>query len=382
MSAEPTVPERDAVDEFLGAPQSGWAGGARSALDYHVAIGGFHGAERDRHLLLPALQAVQGAIGWVSPGALNYICERLSVPPAEAHGVASFYALLALEERPTRVAHVCEDVSCRTRGGRELLAAVAGRHDVVPSPCLGQCDRSPAVLVQRAGEPDVSLWGATPQNVIALLAGAPLIDPTPGHYGIPQSERGSGDLRLLCRVGAIDPYSLSDYCAAGGYEALKKALEMGPSRIIEEVKQSGIRGRGGAAFPMGVKWESVTRAAAEPLLVCNADEAEPGTFKDRGLMEGDPFSLVESMTIAGHAIGARRGYLYIRGEYPRAARHVAYASGERRTSAGRPKKKHSNRCRACAANRRFQSGRISTASPCRRTKSCRACRAVSVASVW
>ena len=325
MSAEPTAPEQAAVDDFLGSPQSGWAGGARSAIDHHVAFGGFHGAEENRHLLLPALQAVQSAIGWVSPGALNYVSERLSVPPGEAYGVASFYALLALEERPARVAHVCEDVSCRTRGGRELLAALAGRHDVVPSPCLGQCDRSPAVLVQRAGDPDLSLWGATPQNVIALLSGAPLIDPAPGHYGIPQTERGSKDLRLLHRVGAVDPYSLDDYCVAGGYEALKKAIEIGPGRIIEEVKQSGIRGRGGAAFPMGVKWESVAGSGSKPLLVCNADEAEPGTFKDRGLMEGDPFSLVESMTIAGYAIGAGRGYLYIRGEYPRAARHVASA---------------------------------------------------------
>ncbi len=325
MSAAPTASERAAVDELLGSPESGWAGGARSAVDHHIAYGGFHGAESTRHLLLPALQAVQGAIGWVSRGALNYVCERLSVPPAEAHGVASFYALLALEERPARVVHVCEDVSCRTRGGRELLAALAGRDDVVPSPCLGQCDRSPAVLVQRAGDSDLSLWGATPQSVIAVLAGAPLIDPTPGHYGIPQSEGGAADLRLLHRVGAVDPYSLDDYRAAGGYGALSKALEMGPARIIEEVKRSGIRGRGGAAFPMGIKWESVAEAGSERLLVCNADEAEPGTFKDRGLMEGDPFSLVESMTIAGYAIGAQRGYLYIRGEYPRAARHVASA---------------------------------------------------------
>ncbi|MDH5371399.1 MAG: NAD(P)H-dependent oxidoreductase subunit E [Acidimicrobiia bacterium] len=325
MSATPSESERAAVDEFLGAPSSGWAGGARSELDHHVALGGYHGAVETRHLLLPALQAVQGAIGWVSPGALNYVCERLSVPPAEAHGVASFYALLALEKRPPRVAHVCEDVSCRTRGGRELLAALSGRDDVVPSPCLGQCDRSPAVLLQRAGEPDLSLWGATPQNVIALLAGAPLIDPAPGHYGIPQSEYGSEQLRLLSRVGVVDPYSLDDYRAAGGYAGLARALEMGPKSIIEEVKRSGIRGRGGAAFPMGIKWEAVAGTSSERLLVCNADEAEPGTFKDRGLMEGDPFSLVESMTIAGYAIGASRSYLYIRGEYPRAARHVAGA---------------------------------------------------------
>ena len=130
---------------------------------------------------------------------------------------------------------------------------------------------------------------------------------------------------MLRRVGAINPYSIDDYRAADGYTALAKALEMGPRQVIDEVKRSGIRGRGGAAFPMGVKWEAVSGADSERLLVCNADEAEPGTFKDRGLMEGDPFSLVESMTIAGYAIGARRGYLYVRGEYPRAAHHVARA---------------------------------------------------------
>jgi NADH-quinone oxidoreductase subunit F len=261
----------------------------------------------------------------VSPGALNYVCQRLSVPPAEAYAVASFYALLATEERPSRVAHVCEDVSCRTRGGRELIDALAGRNDVVPSPCLGQCDRSPAVLVQRAGEYDANLWNATPDTVVDMLDGMTPIDPHPGQFGVPQSESGSDGLRLLHRVGLIDPYSLDDYRATGGYEALTRALEKPPSEIIEEVKRSGIRGRGGAAFPMGTKWEAVASAGSAPVLVCNADEAEPGTFKDRGLMEGDPFSLVEAITIAGYAIGAHRGYLYIRGEYPRAARHVASA---------------------------------------------------------
>ena len=135
----------------------------------------------------------------------------------------------------------------------------------------------------------------------------------------------SDSLLLLRRVGAIDPYSLDDYRETDGYRALARALAMEPREIIEEVKHSGIRGRGGAAFPMGVKWEAVADAGPERVLVCNADEAEPGTFKDRGLMEGDPFSLVEAMTIAGYSLGASRGYLYIRGEYPRAARHVASA---------------------------------------------------------
>ncbi len=325
MSVETSDAERAAVDELLGAPDSGWVGGDRSAADHHIARGGVRQAAGVRHLLLPALQAAQGAIGWVSPGALNYISERLSVPPAEAYAVATFYALLATEERPRRVAHVCEDVSCRTRGGRELFEELRERDDVVASPCLGQCDRSPAVLMQRAGEYDASLWYSTPESVVDVLEGAEPIDPNPGHFGIPQTEAGSDGLRLLHRVGAIDPYSLDDYRTAHGYAALSKALEMTPTELIEEVKRSGIKGRGGAAFPMGVKWEAVVAQGSDPVLVCNADEAEPGTFKDRGIMEGDPFSLVEAMTIAGYAIGAHRGYLYIRGEYPRAARHVASA---------------------------------------------------------
>lgn len=325
MSAQPNEAERVAVDQLLGTPGSGWVGGTRLPVDFHVAIGGYDRAAGIRHLLLPTLQAIQGAIGWVSRGALNYACERLSVPPAEAFAVASFYALLATDERPSRVAHVCEDVSCRTRGGQDLIEALADRADVVPSPCLGQCDRSPAVLVQRAGEYDASLWNASPDTVVDVLEGQAPIDPTPGQFGVPQSELDSEGLRLLHRVGVIDPYSLDDYQATGGYTALAKALTRQPGEIIEEVKRSGIRGRGGAAFPMGAKWEAVAAAGSVPILVCNADEAEPGTFKDRGLMEGDPFALVEAMTIAGYAIGAERGYLYIRGEYPRAARHVSKA---------------------------------------------------------
>ena len=125
-------------------------------------------------------------------------------------------------------------------------------------------------------------------------------------------------LQLLSRVGVIDPRSLAEYRETGGYRALSHALTLGPAAVIEEVKKSGLKGRGGAAFPTGVKWEAVAREPGPKIVVCNADESEPGTFKDRVVMEGDPFALVEAMTIAGYAVGAERGYLYIRGEYPRA----------------------------------------------------------------
>ena len=133
-------------------------------------------------------------------------------------------------------------------------------------------------------------------------------------------------LRLLRRVGVVDPESLDDYRAHGGYAALRRAVELGPTRVITEVTDSALTGRGGAAFPTGVKWDGVARAPERPhYLVCNADESEPGTFKDRVLMESDPFGLVEAMTIAGYATGCERGYLYIRGEYPLATRRLQHA---------------------------------------------------------
>ena len=328
MSDVPTSSERAAVDALLGPPGSSWEGGAHQPLDHRVAFGGYHRSVESRHMLLPALHAVQDRIGWISRGALNYICERLIVPPAEAYGVAGFYALLSLEERPSRVAHVCDDVACRYVGGLAILADTDGRPDVHPSPCLGQCDRGPAVFMQRAGEEDAVLVGATTRRVAEILDGDEAPVPT---VAVPQI--GDPSLRLLRRIGVVDPTSLDQYRASGGYEALARAIEMGPGQVLAEIKASKLQGRGGAAFPMGIKWEAVARSTVKPrYLICNADESEPGTFKDRVLMEGDPFSLVESMTIAGLTIGAERGYLYIRAEYPLALARIEGALSQVRAA--------------------------------------------------
>jgi NADH-quinone oxidoreductase subunit F len=133
-------------------------------------------------------------------------------------------------------------------------------------------------------------------------------------------------------VGIVDPSSLADYRAHGGYAALRRALEFGPQGVLREVKDSKLVGRGGAAFPTGVKWEAVARQPGRPhYLVCNADESEPGTFKDRELMEGDPFAVLESMTIAAYATGCERGYVYLRGEYPQAQHALDHALAEARS---------------------------------------------------
>lgn len=123
----------------------------------------------------------------------------------------------------------------------------------------------------------------------------------------------------FARVGVIDPVSVSDYEAHGGWLGLRNALTLTPADIVSSVTASGLRGRGGAAFPAGIKWQTVLKAQAEQkYIVCNADEGDSGTFSDRMLMEGDPFCLIEGMIIAGTAVGATQGYIYLRSEYPRA----------------------------------------------------------------
>ena len=325
-AAMATEAERAAVDLFLGEPDSGWSGGERAPADYHIALGGYHEAAEQRHLLLPVLRALQAAIGWISPGGLNYISERLSVPPAEAFGVVSFYALLATEERPPRVIHICDDIACAPVGAEALIkeidraAATEPSVTVVRSPCLGQCDRAPAALLQIAGEGEGEVAPAGGALLALALNGG-----SPSRVG-PAVIGDDGTRRLLRRVGEVDPSALGAYRQSGGYLALARAIEMGPDAVIAEVKTSRIRGRGGAAFPMGIKWEAVASAAGSAhYLVCNADESEPGTFKDRVLLEEDPFATVEAMTIAGLAVGATKGFLYIRGEYPLARARVEAA---------------------------------------------------------
>ena len=343
--------ERAAVDAVLGPAESGWRGGPRdSALEGHVARGG-HDARSRRDLLIPVLHAVQSRVGWISQPALNYVCRRLTVPPAEAYGVATFYALFATKARPPIVAHVCDDIACRLAGATELTADLertlgpsgtpdaAGLTTWLRSPCLGLCERAPAAMFTIAGDrPRTEV--AAPLDAVSV-ASRLRADATNGirHGGhaahepdkaaaartsVPQA--GQPGLRLLARVGVVDPTSLADYRARGGFRALERARRIGAQAVIDEVTSAGLVGRGGAAFPTGRKWAAVAAQPAQPhYLVCNADESEPGTFKDRVLMEHDPFAVIEAMAIEAFAVGAEKAYLYIRGEYPLAEARIANA---------------------------------------------------------
>ena len=269
-----------------------------------------------RHYLLPALHALQNAAGWISPGGINYVAEVLGVPPAEAYGVATFYDLFRTEppDHDGDTFHVCVDAACQIAGYDGLASSVRadGGH-VHLGPCLGQCERAPALFVQGAGgRPDYVPADAEP-------------------FELPQA--GDPSLRLLRRIGVADPESLESYIAHGGYEALRRAGQMGAEAVLEAVAASGLSGRGGAAFPTGVKWRAVAAETGRPKhVVANCDESEPGTFKDRIVMEQDPFAVIETMTIAGLATGANNGWIYIRGEYPLATARLQGAIERLRTA--------------------------------------------------
>ncbi|MFJ9038337.1 NADH-ubiquinone oxidoreductase-F iron-sulfur binding region domain-containing protein [Streptomyces sp. NPDC102406] len=343
--SKPTDEEREAVDALLGPPESAWEG-AESRTDAEVrwARGGRAARER-RDLLLPGLHAVNDRVGWISEGALDYLCRRLTVPPAEAYGVATFYSMFSVRERPATVLHVCTDLACARVGGAELCGSARSRAGadvrVEESPCLGACERAPAALLVRAGSvasavPLAPFRGSAPDPAPRSpegldAAGLDFAGAEPGTAAaVPQA--GTPGLLLLKRVGVVDPSSLDDYRAEGGYSALRRAFSIGPAAVIREVTDAGLLGRGGAAFPTGRKWQATAAQPDGPhYLVCNADESEPGTFKDRILMEGDPYALVEAMTIAAYATGARHGYLYLRGEYPRALARMSHAVEQART---------------------------------------------------
>jgi len=230
---------------------------------------------------------------------------------------------------------VCAGTPCLLRGSQAVKAALVAELEraglsqevrVVETGCLGISEVGPVMVVYPEG---AMYCGVTPEDVPELveehlLKGRPLARllyregaPTPTtpyqqtSYFAPQQKV------VLRNCGTIDPLSIQEYIAAGGYAALARALtKMSPEQVREEVKRSGLRGRAGAGFPAGVKWEA---AAAQPdpvkYLICNADEGEPGNFKDRLVLEGDPHLLLEAMAIAGYAIGAHQGFIYIRGEY-------------------------------------------------------------------
>jgi len=224
-SAEPSPEERDAVDRLLGVGDGGWHGGERDERDHRRAHAG-HAARSRRHLVMEALHAVNDRIGWISPGALNYIGKRLSVAAADVYSVATFYALFSTHPRPKRIVHVCTDIACMTRGSKGICATLEERLGPASasagwkhSPCLGMCERAPAAMAVEAGDPPQEhlIGPATVEDIVLAVNEGPaaLAAETPPEMATPQA--GGEGLMLLKRVGSVDPESVDDYLATGGY---------------------------------------------------------------------------------------------------------------------------------------------------------------------
>ena len=274
---------------------------------------------RGRESLLPLLHETQAINGWLPPEMQEAIGETLRVPLSDIHGVVEFYSMFYNEPMGKRVIRVCNDPACHMAGGPAVRLAIEERLGLKPGettedgmigyetvPCLGMCEHAPNAL-----NGDRPAGDLTPADVDAFLTGM-YPEPEPKIYG--------GPLVKLARAGKIDPTSLDAFVKHDGYKALRKALTMTPEEILAMMKGSDLLGRGGAMFPVGLKWEMTRNAPGHPSekhIVANADESEPGTFKDRALMEQDPFSLIEAMTIAGYTVGAENGWIFLRGEYPR-----------------------------------------------------------------
>ena len=400
--------------------------------DWHAAIRTF---PRERTWLLPALHAVQHELRWISADALGEIASHLRVPLSEAYGVASHYPEFRLAEPGKRIVRVCTGVSCRIRGGLDLLKAMGAVADpdvtLEPYDCAFNCSVAPVVEVdgachgrmgvgevervlgesslglpllseERAGvrggsytdllrhaeslaHPGLTLilgvgscslavgaaktlaalheevvrrswsarivtagcgglcWAAPVVTIVAPDGESRLLphataDRIPALLDAAAADRlevhpGAGDFlghqrrELTARCGLVDPGDIADAIRRGGYATLADALaSRDPLAVIETVKAAGLRGRGGAYFAAGLKWEGARSARGAPTyLIVNAEEGEPGIFKDRHLMEGDPHRLLEGALLAAYASGASRIYLYIHGEAHLSAQRMAHA---------------------------------------------------------
>ena len=270
-----------------------------------------------RSALLPALHLAQEQLGCLSREALEYVARLLELTPAQVHDAASYYAMFRFQPEGKTLIEVCTTLSCSLGGAEELLQSTRhklgireggtsadGRFTVKRVECLAACGGAPAVQVN--GE---WLEHATAADIDRVLQG----ETVRRRFAWPKSP---GEHILLQNVWKESSTALETYKAGGGYRNLKKCLQTPPDEIVEQVKRSGLRGRGGAGFPTGTKWGFLPKDGAKPRYLCvNADESEPGTYKDRVIIERDPHRLIEATVVSAHAIRSKTAFVYIRGEF-------------------------------------------------------------------
>ncbi len=272
-------------------------------------------ALRGRTALLPALHAVQELYGYIPPYAVAEIAGKLAVSQQEITDVIEFYPMFYREPVAKTVVHVCNNPVCANAGAEAVMKRLSqtlevhrlagdpvGTLTLEYAPCLGLCEHAPAMIVQGTS--------------VARGDSVSYEDLVSGKLRHPRSIVRNEIAILTANCGKNRVNWMNLYSASGGYKALRKALGTSPAEVIREVKASGLLGRGGAAYPTGLKWESAAGVQNSPkYIICNGDEAEPGTFKDRVLLEDEPHLILEGLIIAAYATGAQKGYVYIRGEY-------------------------------------------------------------------
>ncbi len=239
----------------------------------------------------------------------------------------------------------CASTPCLSSGGgavqTALKEAISEKNlhaevQIVSTGCMGPCSRGPVVTVQTQGQPDVVYQAVTPEVAHQIVTQhVQQREPVVEHTISADSPFFTKQHKVvLANSGVIDPERIEDYIAQGGYQALGNALrDMTPEEVCNVIVRSGLRGRGGAGYPTGLKWNLVRKATGDrKYLIANGDEGDPGAYMDRSLMESDPHRVLEGMAIAGYAIGAEQGYVYVRGEYPVAAQRLekAIRAAERR----------------------------------------------------
>jgi NADH-quinone oxidoreductase subunit F len=281
-----------------------------------------------RSALIPMMMYAQDEFGYVSDEMIEEIAKRLDLRTVEVEETLEYYSMLRRKPMGKYHVQVCTNVACMLRGGYEILDQAKKRLEIGHKEttkdgvfsleeveCIGACTGAPAIQVNYDFYENLTTKQFD-RIIEEFDAGK---KPTPvGVISGALHERDPQETVLISALWGIkDSRKIDVYLQNGGYQALEKALkQMTPETIIEEVKKSNLRGRGGAGFPTGMKWSFVPKDSPKArYVICNADESEPGTCKDRPLMEMDPHQLIEGMIIAGRAIGAHRGFIYIRGEY-------------------------------------------------------------------
>ena len=287
-----------------------------------------------RSAAIPALHAAQRLHGWCSPTAIEQVACVMRLTPGYLTAVATFYDMFETTPKGRVDVYVCTNISCSLRGADAVYAAMldAAGNDpefhVKSFECLGACDIAPMASDRR--------------RVRRAARGVRLRADRRGRQGRPAGAggqaaaqpQGGGDMRCCCSTTNIDQPGLNTLDVyrreRGGYEMLSKALDMEPADVLAQLQASGLRGRGGAGFAMGTKASFIPKGDMDKYVVCNADESEPGTFKDRELMQKNPHLLIEGICIAAHAVGANKAFIFIRGEYALPGRHPRGGARRRR----------------------------------------------------